>query len=372
MQGQIYLVGGAIRDELLGIPVHERDWVVVGATPQQMLAAGYRQRDPDFPVFLHPDSGEEYALARREFKVGEGYRGFEVDISPEVSLQEDLARRDLTVNAMARSESGELIDPFDGQADLQQGLLRHVTPAFVEDPLRVLRVARFAAKLGGGFHVAHATHRLMKQMIAEGAMQQLQPQRVWQEMRKALACAEPWRFFEVLAACGALAHWLPLLAASMQAPAHAEGQQAEAIGALKRACAASTCVDVRLAALLLASGDQAQQGLPMERRTQELLGAATQAWEHWQTKPHKDAAALLALFNALRAWQAGDARCDQVMTVLAALTAHGELELLQRALAAAREVSAASLVEQGLQGAALGQALQQARQTALQEVLNAD
>jgi len=161
---KIYLVGGAVRDRLLGLPVEERDWVVTGATEQEMAALGYQQVDADFPVFLHPESGEEYALARREVKTGPGYKGFRIETGPDVTLEEDLARRDLTINAMAEADDGTLIDPYGGRDDLEAGLLRHVTPAFVEDPVRLPRVARFAAKLAGyGFRVAHDTFTLMEQ-----------------------------------------------------------------------------------------------------------------------------------------------------------------------------------------------------------------
>ncbi|HHO68262.1 MAG TPA: multifunctional CCA tRNA nucleotidyl transferase/2'3'-cyclic phosphodiesterase/2'nucleotidase/phosphatase, partial [Gammaproteobacteria bacterium] len=189
---ETYLVGGAVRDELLGLPVKERDWVVVGATPEQMRALGFRQVGRDFPVFLHPETGEEYALARTERKSGHGYTGFTVHASPDVTLEQDLARRDLTINAMAMTPDGELIDPFNGREDLENGLLRHVSPAFVEDPVRILRVARFAARFAKwGFHVAHATHALMRRMVADGEVDYLVPERVWAELEKALATDSP-------------------------------------------------------------------------------------------------------------------------------------------------------------------------------------
>jgi tRNA nucleotidyltransferase (CCA-adding enzyme) len=208
----IYLVGGAVRDELLGLEVHERDWVVTGATPAGMGEAGYRPVGKDFPVFLHPGTQEEYALARTERKSGHGYAGFEFFTSPEITLEQDLQRRDLTINAMARAADGTLIDPFNGQRDLQQRLLRHVSDAFVEDPLRVLRVARFAARFAGlGFQVAAETLELMGQIAASGELDYLVPERVWQETRKALATDHPEVYFQVLHDCGALACILPEL-----------------------------------------------------------------------------------------------------------------------------------------------------------------
>ena len=204
---KIYRVGGSVRDELLGLPVVDRDWVVVGATPEILIASGYKPVGRDFPVFLHRDTGEEYALARTERKHGRGYRGFEFFASPDVTLAADLARRDLTINAMARDERGELIDPFGGQADLRAGILRHVSPAFVEDPLRVLRVARFAARFG--FAVAPETRRLMRELVASGELGELAVERVWQELARGLMEPHPARMLAVLRECGALAQLLP-------------------------------------------------------------------------------------------------------------------------------------------------------------------
>jgi tRNA nucleotidyltransferase (CCA-adding enzyme) len=204
---KIYRVGGSVRDELLGRAVTDRDWVVVGATPEALLASGYRPVGRDFPVFLHPVTREEYALARTERKQGRGYRGFVFQASPAVTLEEDLARRDLTINAMARGEDGALIDPFGGAADLAAGVLRHVSPAFAEDPLRVLRVARFAARLG--FAVAPETAALMRALAAGGELALLSPERVWQELARGLMEAHPSRMLAVLRDCGALAQVLP-------------------------------------------------------------------------------------------------------------------------------------------------------------------
>jgi len=205
---KIYTVGGAVRDELLGLTVKDRDHVVVGATPDEMERLGFRQVGKDFPVFLHPQTQEEYALARTERKSGRGYKGFQVHAAPDVTLEQDLARRDLTINAIARDEAGALIDPHHGAADLKAGILRHVGPAFVEDPVRILRVARFAARFAG-FRIADETVALMRTMVVRGEADALVPERVWQELAKGLVEATPGRMFAVLAECGALARVLP-------------------------------------------------------------------------------------------------------------------------------------------------------------------
>jgi tRNA nucleotidyltransferase (CCA-adding enzyme) len=207
---QVYLVGGAVRDRLLGRPVSERDWVVVGATPEELSRAGYIPVGRDFPVFLHPRTKEEHALARLERKVGPGYRGFSTEFSPDVTLEDDLRRRDLTINAMAEDSAGNIIDPHGGQRDLEARLLRHVSPAFAEDPVRILRVARFAARYAPlGFQVADETLALMQRMVSAGEAAALVPERVWTETEKALGEPRPDVFIEVLRACGALAVILP-------------------------------------------------------------------------------------------------------------------------------------------------------------------
>lgn len=208
----VYLVGGAVRDELLNRPVADRDWVVIGATPNMLIEQGYRQIGNDFPCFLHPKTKEEYALARTERKSGKGYTGFICDFGPEVTLEEDLSRRDLTINAIAKSESGEYVDPYNGRADVTNKILRHVSDAFVEDPLRVLRVARFAARYADiGFSVHPDTLVLMTQLVDSGELDALTPERVWKEMSRALSEPRPSEFFRVLRACGALKVLLPEL-----------------------------------------------------------------------------------------------------------------------------------------------------------------
>jgi tRNA nucleotidyltransferase (CCA-adding enzyme) len=202
---QVYLVGGAVRDELLGRPVLERDYVVVGATPAQMEQAGFRPVGREFPVFLHPKTHEEHALARLERKTGPGYRGFATEFSPDVTLEQDLQRRDLTINAIARDIHGTLIDPYDGVRDLEQRVLRHVSAAFVEDPVRILRVARFGARFASlGFHVAPETGALMCEMVRNGEVNALVPERVWRETERALGEATPEVFFDILERCDAL------------------------------------------------------------------------------------------------------------------------------------------------------------------------
>ncbi len=211
-----YVVGGAVRDELLGLPVQDRDHVVVGATPEQMEAAGFRPVGKDFPVFLHPKTHEEYALARTERKSGRGYKGFTVHASPEVTLEEDLRRRDLTINAMAKAEDGSLVDPFGGRRDLEARVLRHVSEAFVEDPVRILRVARFAARFG--FRVAEETMQLMRRMVESGEADYLVAERVWQEFAKGLSEPHPEKMFEVLEASGLLKKAFPEIQAVPKLP----------------------------------------------------------------------------------------------------------------------------------------------------------
>jgi len=207
---EIYLVGGYVRDQLLGLETKDRDWVVVGATADEMLKQDYRQVGKDFPVFLHPQTNEEYALARTERKTAAGYSGFSFHATADVTLEEDLIRRDLTINAIAQSDNGDLIDPFNGQADIKAKILRHVSPAFVEDPVRILRLARFAARFADlGFTIADETQKLMMEMVNNGEVDALVPERVWQETMQALRENTPSRYFEVLRDCGALKRLFP-------------------------------------------------------------------------------------------------------------------------------------------------------------------
>jgi len=253
---EIYLVGGAVRDEILGYPFTEKDWVVVGATVDDMLAAGYQQVGKDFPVFLHPDTKEEYALARTERKTAAGYKGFEVHASPDVTLEDDLVRRDLTINAIAKDENGEYIDPYNGIADIENKILRHVSDAFLEDPVRILRIARFQARYAHlGFSIAEETMTLMKEMVSAGEVDALVPERVWQEMKKALSERTPGAFITSLRDCGALQRILPELDCLFGVPQPEEHHPEIDTGihtlmVLEQACLLSDDADVRFAALL--------------------------------------------------------------------------------------------------------------------------
>ncbi|NOY66405.1 MAG: multifunctional CCA addition/repair protein [Gammaproteobacteria bacterium] len=266
----IYLVGGAVRDKLLGLTPREKDWVVVGSTAEEMLQLGYQQVGKDFPVFLHPETHEEYALARTERKTSAGYTGFTVHASPDVSLEQDLLRRDLTINAIAEDESGNLIDPFNGQADIEKGLLKHVSSAFTEDPVRILRIARFAARFSKwGFHVAHSTNNLMRTMVDNGEVDALVPERVWAETEKTLAADNPQRFFEVLRGCNALSRVFPEVDALFGIPQpekyHAEIDTGiHVMMVLEQASLLSNDKQVRFAALMhdLGKADTPKNILP--------------------------------------------------------------------------------------------------------------
>ncbi|MFW1826601.1 multifunctional CCA addition/repair protein [Acinetobacter sp. ULE_I001] len=253
---QVYLVGGAVRDHLLGHPYHEKDYVVVGATPEQLLAQGYQPVGKDFPVFLHPKTKEEYALARTERKSGHGYHGFEFYTDPDVTLEEDLIRRDLTINAMAMDEAGQVYDPYHGQDDLAHKILRHVSDAFAEDPLRVLRVARFAARYAQyGFRIADETLTLMRKLVESGELEALTPERVWKETSRALMEQHADVYFEVLRECGALKVLFPEIDALFGVPQRPEYHPEIDCGihtlmSLQQACKANYSLDVRFAVLV--------------------------------------------------------------------------------------------------------------------------
>jgi tRNA nucleotidyltransferase (CCA-adding enzyme) len=253
---QVYLVGGAVRDEQLGIPLKERDWCVVGATPDDMLQLGYKPVGKDFPVFLHPETNEEYALARTERKTAVGYHGFAFNTDPGVTIEEDLARRDFTMNALAKDQQGKLIDPFGGRDDIANGIIRHVSDAFAEDPVRILRAAKFAARYASRrFAIAPATRDLMRQMVANGEASALVPDRVWRETEAALAGPDPRAFFEALRACDALAVVFPEIDALFGVPQPPKWHPEVDTGlhtmmVLEQASELSTAVDVRFAALV--------------------------------------------------------------------------------------------------------------------------
>ena len=303
---KIYAVGGSVRDELLGLPVADRDYVVVGATPEQMVKLGYRPVGKDFPVFLHPKTHEEYALARTERKTARGYHGFEFHTSPEVTLEQDLARRDVTINAIAKDEAGNLVDPFGGVADLKACVLRHVGPAFVEDPVRILRVARFAARFG--FAIAPGTLELMQRMVGSGEADALVAERVWQELARGLMEQQPSRMLQVLRDCGALARILPELDALFGVPQPAEHHPEVDTGehmllVLDYAAAQGSPLEVRFAALThdLGKGTTPRSEWPRhighEERGAEL---ARQLCERWRV-PHecRDLALLATLHHGV-------------------------------------------------------------------------
>jgi tRNA nucleotidyltransferase (CCA-adding enzyme) len=340
---RVYRVGGSVRDELLGRPDADRDFVVVGATPEWMLASGYRPVGRDFPVFLHPDTHEEYALARTERKHGRGYRGFEFFASPEVTLEQDLERRDLTINAMARGDDGVLVDPHGGAADLAAGVLRHVSAAFAEDPLRVLRVARFAARFG--FAVAPETEALMRRIVASGELATLAPERVWQEVARGLSEARPSRMLAVLRDCGALAALLPEVAALYgvpQPPAHHPEVDAgvHVALALDWAAARGLSLDARYAILAhdLGKAESAADALPRHHaHEQRSVRLARRLSERLRVPIEcRDAAALAARWHGVvhRTAELRPATLLDVLSAADALRRPGRLDTLLDACAA--------------------------------------
>lgn len=346
----IYLVGGAVRDELLGRAVEERDWVVVGATPEDLLAAGYRQVGRDFPVFLHPETGEEYALARTERKTAPGHQGFEVHADPSVTLEADLARRDLTVNAMARAADGRLVDPFGGQADLQARVLRHVSRAFEEDPLRVFRVARFAARLPE-FQIARETRALMASMAERGVLAELSAERIWVELSKALAGPAPERFIAVLKDCGALDPWFPEF--TVATPGWTNGLPTTS----QRFAAYVSTLDGGALAELCGR-------LKVPKAPARLAAWVVRHGPVLADWPGADVAALYRALAERGAFRpAGDlAEALAVIEVLNGTDLGGLVEVAERIRG---DVRPDSLQAQGLTGKALGQALDAARMAAL-------
>lgn len=352
---QVYLVGGAVRDELLGRPIGERDWVVVGATPEQMLQAGYRAVGREFPVFLHPVTREEYALARLERKTGPGYRGFVTEHSPEVTLEQDLQRRDLTINAMARGADGALVDPFGGRADLERRSLHHVSSAFTEDPVRVLRVARFAARFAPlGFTIAEDTRALMRRMVSNGEVAALVPERVWRELERALIEPAPEHFFMTLADCGALPVVLPGL-----------HWDSAALEALRAAVPLSTDASVRFAALMAGSPaadvETLCAKLRVPARFSELAVLCARLRSRIEDAGRLEPAALLDLLETCDALR----RPERFERLLLACAARGcEPATLQRLRSAAESIAQVSpprdLLEAG-DGALIAAALRAQR-----------
>lgn len=402
---ECYIVGGAVRDQLLGRPMGDRDWVVVHATPEEMLARGFRQVGADFPVFLHPETSEEYALARTERKRGRGYHGFTVHASPDVTLEEDLARRDLTINAMAMDSAGRVLDPFGGRDDLEARRLRHVGPAFVEDPLRVLRVARFAAQLADyGFEVAEETEVLLRQMSSSGELADLTPERVWAETVKALASDKPSRYFAVLRQVGALAEIFPEVEALFGVPQPEEHHPEIDTGihtlqALDAAAELSDSIAVRFAAVChdlgkaLTPVDEWPRHHGHERRgiepvralcerlrtpkaVRELAITVTAQHGRIHRALEMRNATLVDLLENLDALRRPD-RFEDILTVCHAdlrgksgqeTADYPEGDWLRQVRATITEVSPQPLIERGLQGKAIGEALREERIRAVAEL----
>ncbi len=396
---KVYKVGGAIRDRLLGLPVKDCDWVVVGATPEQMEALGYTLIGRDFPVFLHPETHEEYALARTEHKIAAGYRGFSINASPEVSLEQDLARRDLTINAMAEDEQGRIIDPFNGQEDLRRGILRHVSPAFSEDPVRILRTARFAARFD--FRIAPETLKLMQHMVAEGEVDALVPERVWAELERALAGPRPDRFIAVLRECGALVVLFPeierLFGIPQPARYHPEIDTGDHVMRVLR-IAVELCQDthVRFAALVhdLGKGTTPRQQWPHHRgheqrgvklvrglcerlripnEYRQLAERVTRHHLHCHRALELRAETLLGILRALDAFRRPQ-QFEQFLLACEAdargrkgleAQAYPQAGYLRRALAAAQAVGTREIIAAGFSGKAIGEELERRRVAAI-------
>jgi tRNA nucleotidyltransferase (CCA-adding enzyme) len=365
---KIYCVGGAVRDELLGLPVKDRDYVVVGATPEQMVKQGYKPVGRDFPVFLHPQTHEEYALARTERKTARGYHGFEFHAAPDVTLEQDLARRDLTINAIARDSDGRIIDPHNGTADLKAGVLRHVSPAFAEDPVRILRVARFAARFG--FRIAPETLKLMRQMAGNGEADALVPERVWQEVARGLMETKPSRLFEVLRECGALARVMPEVDALWDDADAAHG----AMAALDAAAQARATLPARFAVLARPLAPLAVESLatrikvPADCRDLALLAA-----RHANTvldAAELDAESTLELFNAVDAWRRPERFAELLTAAFAgALNAAPAGARLERARAAAATVNAGEIAKAAKSATEIRGGVNAARLEAIRDAL---
>jgi tRNA nucleotidyltransferase (CCA-adding enzyme) len=360
---EIYLVGGAVRDQLLGVPITEHDWVVVGATEADMLVQGYMKVGKDFPVFLHPETKEEYALARTERKTGLGYYGFSCYAAPDVTLEQDLMRRDLTINAMAQDALGNIIDPYHGQQDVKQKILRHVSTAFSEDPLRILRVARFAARLNYlGFTVADETLKLMQEMVNSGEIDELVPERVWQEWQRSLTSPSPVIFLETLNKCGALARLFPELMPSLT----------QTLDKLKTATQNTLNPIIRFAATVMPSPALTtlcqRYRVPNEYR--ELAEIVQRFYAPIKIPENLTAETLLTLLSQLDAWRRPD-RFKLVIETYQAMAPQYQkgIELLARAYAITYKIKPTEFVEQGLQGADIQKAVQQKRLAALQSKL---
>lgn len=363
----VYLVGGAVRDELLGRPVTERDWVITGATPQEMLSKGYEQVGKDFPVFLHPKTKEEYALARTERKSGSGYTGFICYAAPDVTLEQDLIRRDLTVNAIARDKDGNLIDPYHGVEDIESRTLRHVSEAFSEDPLRVFRVARFAARYAYlGFTVADDTASLMRSMADSGELAHLTAERVWKETIRALGEMNPEVYFQVLENADALGFWFLELIPS----------RANSDLRLQRAAAAQCCDDIRWALLFAdVSPEQTEKLCERIKAPNKYTGLALLISRFSKNfTASNQAEDWLALCNQCDAWRKPE-RFTDFVTACSLITEPSDTvsalaTALNEAVSKAGNLSAKAFVEQGLRGPQIGEAMDQARMEIIAEYLS--
>jgi tRNA nucleotidyltransferase (CCA-adding enzyme) len=343
---KIYLVGGAVRDQLLGLPPVEKDWVVVGSTPEEMLSLGFRPVGKDFPVFLHPETHEEYALARTERKTGRGYTQFVFHASPDVTLEEDLRRRDLTINAIAMSETGEIIDPYGGQKDIQAKILRHVSPAFVEDPVRILRAARLMARFGYlGFTIASGTYDLMSDMVNKGEVDALVPNRVWSEFDRALAETTPLLFFEVLYHCGALQKLFPEFVSYATFPS---------------LLSCDLFAGYRFAILTLGLTQteiktfSKRYPVPVEYRELALTANKTQAYFYQQKLSPEDILNLLEKADAFRR----DKRFAQLLEIF---KDSPYLDIIQKAFNQTQKISAQDFIQQGHSGKILGEKIREKR-----------
>jgi len=387
----IYLVGGAVRDQLLKLPVKERDWVVVGANAQQLLDLGYKPVGKDFPVFLHPQTHEEYALARTERKTGPGYSGFEFHAAEDVTLEQDLLRRDLTINAIAQDDNGHLIDPYQGQEDLKNGVLRHVSPAFAEDPVRILRVARFAARFARfGFHVAHSTNALMREMVENGEVDALVAERVWAETQKALGEDQPTRFFEVLRGCGALTRIFPVIDTGwtdQDGDSHSMETPVFCMQVLQQSAELSEHADVRFAALcggiysstesdgreqVQESLDNMMRELRVQKQWCKLTRSAMRTLDTVLQSAPLTAAELLGLLQACDAFRQ-PTRMNKLMSIWQAVANSNkqtlDYERIHQALQAALIVDARALSQSGMKGEEIGKALQAQRLQAIEKIL---
>ena len=395
---QTYLVGGAVRDALLNIPIKDKDWVVVGSTPAELINLGYSQVGADFPVFLHPKSKEEYALARTERKSGSGYQGFNCDFNPDITLEEDLMRRDLTVNAMAQNDDGSIVDPYNGQQDIKDKKLRHVSDAFSEDPLRVLRVARFAARFAHlGFTIANETITLMQDIANSGELALLTPERVWQETERALGESQPWVYFQALRDCNALAIIFPELDNLFGIPQPEKHHPEIDCGihtlmVLEQASKLTTDINIRWASLLhdLGKGLTRAEILPShhghEQSGEKLVIQLNERLKTpnefkdlsrlvcvYHTHVHRAfelrPQTLLKFFNSIDLWRKPE-RLQQILIACKADSRgrtgfedveYSQVEYITEIAKACLKINAKEFVAQGIQGKAIGEAMAKKR-----------